>query len=133
MRAWDIAVLIICFNLAIGIVGSLGIFTHMYYTTAQQNVYEVDGYMQGNGNATEKLIESSKNTNADYFSLGTMLFGAFNMFLNVLSSAIFILPQLINTFHMPLVIAVPIQTLIWIIDVWAIVQFMSGRSGTLIQ
>jgi hypothetical protein len=133
MRAWDIAVLLICFNLAIGLVGSIGLFTHMYYEPVQQNVLEVNGYMQGNSNASQKLIDSAKTTNADYFSLGTMLFGAFNIFINVLGSAVFILPTLVTTFGIPLALASVLQVLIWLINVWGIIQFMSGRSGSLMQ
>jgi hypothetical protein len=132
MRAWDIAVLLICFNLAIGLVGSMGIFTHMYYTPVQQNVMDANDYMRGDINSTKDLINNQKQSNADYFSLGMMIFGAWNLFISILLSALCVAPQLL-AFGMPLPLVLVIQSLIYLIDIWGIIQFMSGRSGSLMQ
>lgn len=130
---WDLTVIIIAFELAIGFVAGIGLFEHTYYTPSQSNSKELNGYLHGTSNATNTLIESTKTTNSDYFSLGTYLFGALNIFLNIVGAVVFFYPHLVNTFMVPMALAAPIQCLIYITYAWGIVQFMSGRSGSLMQ
>lgn len=133
MRAWDITLLIICFELALGFTSGIGLWGYTYYEPSQENVLDVVGYQSGNMNATTGLIDSMKQQNADYFSLGTMLMTSIGILFNVLGAIVFFYPHLVNTFMFPMALAIPIQALIYLTYSWAIAQFLSGRSGSLIQ
>lgn len=133
MRMMDLTLIIVAFELAIGFVAGIGVFEHTYYEPSQENIRELNGYMHGNSNATSALIDSAKTTNADYFSIASALFGALNLFLKTVGAVVFFYPHLVDVFMMPELIAGPLQALIYVTYAWGIVQFMSGRSGGLMQ
>jgi len=138
MRMWDITILIVCFELAIGFAGGLvdaGLFdNHMYYTQSQQSVTSGNGFMSGEISNTGELISSTQTSNVDYFSMGiSMVWSAIGIITKTIYSVLFFLPHLRETFMFPLELAIPIQVLIYITYAWGIAQFLSGRSGGMLQ
>jgi hypothetical protein len=128
---WDITFLIICFELSMGFVSGLGLFGHIYFPQAQESANApYGGMLSGNVSATGELIDSSKQPNVDSFSVGAaMLWSGVGLFLNIAGAVAYFLPHLINTFMLPMVLAVPIQALIYLCYSWSLAQFLSGRSG----
>jgi hypothetical protein len=136
MRAWDITVLIICFELALQLIIGCGLYAQNmnFYTPSQTPVMDVTGYSTGNSNnATQKLFDGAKQSNSDYFSIGMGLVTAGNLFVTILGSAAFVYWPLTTGFGVPPMLAAIIQFLIWTTYVIGLVQFMSGRSTTLMS
>jgi hypothetical protein len=131
---WDITFLIICFELAIGFASGLGLFGHMYFDQSQESSSTTTGFMSGNVSETGELIGSTKQGSVDYFSISaSMLWSGIGLVINIVASVIFFLPHLVNVFMVPLVLAIPIQALIYMCYSWSLAQFLSGRSGGIIQ
>lgn len=129
---WEITVLIIVIELGIGIIDGMGLFDIMYYNQS--------GYIQQQGQATYNLtttgtlVQSATPSGTDYFTMGAAwLFSSLMLVLNIVLAILFILPTLIIKFHIPPVVAIPIQAMIYICYVWGIAQWKSGRSGGLLQ
>ena len=133
MRAWDITVLVICFELALQIIVGCHLYSPNmgFYTPSEQSVMVVDGYT--GGNATERLLYGAKQTNADYFSMGMGLITAGNIIVNILFSILFFYPHLIEVFGFPIVLAAAVQSMIYLSYMIGLVQFASGRSTTLMS
>lgn len=135
MRAWDITVLVICFELALQVVVGAQLYAPgtTFYEPSKESIIDVDGYTSGDMNATSNLIESGKARNSDMFSLTMGLVTALNVFLRVISSVVWFVPHLRDTFGCPLVIAIPIQALIYLSYAIGLIQFWSGRSTNLMS
>jgi len=135
MRAWDITVLIICFELALQVIIGCNLYSPNmhFYTPSQQPVSDVLGYTTGSMNSTTKLLDATKTPNADYFSVGMGLISAGNILIQILGSIVFFYPHLLSVFGIPPLIAVCIQCIIYLSYGIGIVQFASGRSTTLMS
>lgn len=135
MRALQIAVLIICLELSISFFANVGIFQQVYITPAQQQIGSAGtGFISGNINETSTLLGSQKTGTVDTFTAGIgMLFSAIGILINMLGSVMFFLPHLISVFKFPLILAVPVQAMIYIIYSIGILQFISGRSTRLFE
>lgn len=135
MRAWDITVLVICFELAMQIIIGSALYTPNmnFYTNSQTSVMDVTGYSTGNPNATQKLLDGAKQTNSDYFSVGMGLITAGNILVNILWSVFFFYTHLVGVFGFPPILAGGIQFLIYMTYTIGIIQFVSGRSTTLMS
>lgn len=134
MRALQIAVLIICIELSVSFFANLGLFTTVFYTPAQEQVGAGTGFMSGSINDTSTLLGSQKTGTIDTFTAGIgMLFGSIGILINLLGGVVFFLPHLITIFQFPLILAVPVQVMIYIIYSIGILQFISGRSTRLFE
>ncbi len=131
---WEITVIIVCFELAIGLTASMSLFTQMYYTKAQQSVDSGAGFMTGSVGKTNDLVKSSQPQNVDYFSMGISgLYSAWGIISTTVGAVIYFYPHLITIFMVPMDLAIAIQALIYVNYVWGIGQFISGRSGGMMQ
>jgi hypothetical protein len=134
MRALQIAVLIICIELSISFFANIGLFTTVFYTPAQEQIGAGTGFMSGNINETSNLLGSQKTGTVDTFTAGIgMLIGSIGILINLLGSVVFFLPHLVSVFQFPLLLAIPVQVMIYIIYSVGILQFMSGRSTRLFE
>jgi hypothetical protein len=129
---WEITVLIIVIELGIGIIDGVGLFDTMYYN--QSGYIQQQGQSTYNITTTGNLLASSTPTSMDYYSMGVgLVLSGWNVLLSVLQAIVFILPTLINKFHIPIQLAVPLQAMIYLMYVWGIAQWRSGRSGGMLQ
>jgi len=132
---WGITVLIICFELAIGFTGAIGLFDHMHYTQSQKSVEDTAaGYMTGEVSETGELIDAAKANSVDYFTIqASLLFSAVGILTSTASAVVFFLPHLRETFMFPIELAIPIQALIYLCYAWGLAQFLSGRGAGYFQ
>jgi len=132
MRMWEITVFIIALELGIGVIDGIGLFDVMYYN---QSGYIQQGTTSSyNMTTTGNLLSSSTPSGVDYYTMGVaMVVSGLMIFLSVCQAIIFILPTLILKFHVPIQLAVPIQAMIYLMYVWGIAQWKSGRSGGMLQ
>lgn len=123
MRAFDLMVLMICLNLAVGFVNNV-------LKTGDQKTY----YQPNEGEGwTHNISDHSEisATNATPIS-GTLemtkwMIGGMLFFVSMLGSIVYIEPALEHTFLIPPAISIVLQTLIWIIYVAGIVQWYTNR------
>ena len=122
MRAYDILLFLVCLEAAIGFVSSLHIFPVNYVdvsavqTPQDWNLQEVE-----NQTASQSIF--------DKMMLATdMLFKALSMFLNMLVAIVAIYIPLTTVLGVPSEIALLLQGVVYVVYVWAIIQFLSGRS-----
>lgn len=135
MRAWDITVLILCFEISLQLIVGCSVYAPNmhFYTPSQSSVLDVTGYSTGNSNATQKLLDGVKQSNSDYFSIGMGLITAGNLLASILGSAVFFYPHLVGVFGVPVLLGVFLQFLIWTTYLIGFIQFISGRSTTLMS
>lgn len=150
MRALDIAFLILFINMSLSIVTTV-IFPAMaapslIQTQAAQGTNatgknaSTTGYIIGTGdyesnNASVRNLISGAGSQAPDPITGTitMLWTSVTFIITVFSQTVFILPVLIDAFYVPTVIAIVIQTIIWIAYGMGIAQWISGRSGNQLE
>jgi len=120
MRAYHIALWIIIFSSVVGGINDLGIFdtplptSHVVITEA--DVDEITGTVQN--------IDSMSPL---FFPM--MVWQMFGVMITALSTALFIYP-LLTSYGVPPIIATMIQTPIWFVYAWGIIQYLSGRNTT---
>jgi len=132
MRAFDICLLVICLQLSLTFISSIGLFgDNLFYTAPQQTG---NGFMTGSMSDTEKLVGAQSYTTIDYLTMSiSMIVSSLGLIATLLGSVIIFIPQLILVFQVPLPLAIVIQALIYVMYGWAYLQFLSGRSGAMLQ
>lgn len=125
MRAFDLMIYLVCLNLAIGLVNTAlhqeGQTTYYQEHTGNGWTYNITDHSEMGGvgqNATplEGSFELTK------WMIGGMLFAV-----SMLSSVVWMVPALEQTFLIPPAFSVIIQTLVWIIYAAGLFQWFSNR------
>jgi hypothetical protein len=137
LRAWDITILIIAFELAIGFVNGIGLFQTQFFNEAQvasgSNSSSL-GFMTGSIDSTGNLVGAQQSGSMDYFTLAVgWLLSGFLLIVSIGQAVVIFLPQLITIFHCPTALAIVIQAMIYLSYVWGYAQWKSGRMGGTIQ
>jgi hypothetical protein len=132
MRAFDIALLVICIQLSLTFVGEIGLFPGgVIYATPQHSGMD---FMTGGMAETQNLVGSQTPNTVDYlFMTVSMITNSILLLGKMLVSVVIFVPELIFVFHVPIPLAVVLQALIYIMYAWAYAQFLAGRSGAMIQ
>jgi hypothetical protein len=131
MRAWDISLFILIINLTIGFVGNIGLFNEYGYAQIQSTGNASQGgYASGNYDEnTQTLMGNQQKTTADTFDAFAMILSGFFMMISVfVSCAIMFLP-LVYTFHVPVVLALFLQAIVYYAYLWGITQWVSNKQG----
>ena len=120
MRAYDILMFLVCLEASIGFVSSLHIFPVSYVDASA---------VQSNWNLEEIESQAQTQTVVDKVMLATdMLFKALTTFLNMLIAIVAIYIPLTSVLGVPSEIALLLQGVVYVVYMWAIIQFLSGRS-----
>lgn len=139
MRAWDITILIIAFEFAIGLMNAIALYPYTYYQESQvSDNYGGNssslGFMSGSIDSTGNLIGAQQSGSMDYFTLAVgWLLSGFLLIVSIGQAVVIFLPQLITTFHCPTALAIVIQGMIYLSYVWGYAQWKAGRMGGTIQ
>lgn len=150
MRATDIAFFILFINMSLSLVTTVIFpaltpiaYIQTYGAQGTNNTgsnASTTGYIIGTGdynssaNANINLVGGAKSQAPDPITGGIMmLWTSVTFILTVFLQSLFILPVLINAFHVPIVVATIIQTIIWIAYGFGIAQWISGRSGNQLE
>jgi uncharacterized membrane protein len=129
---WEITVFVITLELGIGIIDGIGLFDTMMYN--QTGYIQQQGATAYNITTTGNLITASTPTSMDYYTMGVgLVMAGWNVLVSVFIAVVCILPMLILKFHVPPVLAIPLQAMIYLMYVWGIAQWKSGRSGGMLQ
>jgi len=135
MRAIDLAMFIIILEMSIGFLGSTGDVglnlygTHGDYLRRDMSEYSINA--QKNTSLGDGLAKTSAPTIADYFLFGAQwLFAGINFFIQIATAFLAISFTLQTKFGIPFIpIGAFVQGIVYLIYMWAIVQWKSGRGG----
>lgn len=140
MRAWDLALFVIFLEMSIGFVTVLsedgGLFpnpNNRYFVAEQGG--EIQKYYQnvtsGAGNNTGAIGEIPK---ADILTFGMdFLLAGFRTLMMIAGSFVVISWLLYTQFHIDPKLCIFIQGLVYVIYLWAFVQWKSGRGGRMYE
>lgn len=125
MRAFDLMIYLVCLNLAIGLVNTA------LDQEGQKSYYQEQS---GNGwtyNITDHSEMAATGQNATpvsgTFELTKWMIGGMLFFVSMLSSVVWMMPALEQTFMIPTAISIVLQTLVWIIYAAGLFQWFSNR------
>jgi len=126
MRAYQIILFLILLQASIGFVNQIDFFgdQKQFYTTPQ-NEWTTKNVTQLGQYATE----GNETNIVDTFAQGVMWgWEMLILFIQIIFSIVIVLPALIKVFAIPWQLASFIQIGIWVIYVWGLVQFKSGKA-----
>lgn len=131
MKYMDILMFVFCFNVGIYLMSATGIFNAfggMYDMTA-----EIAWLESFNATAVSQSLEWSNPDVLDYMlALGVGIWTAFTLIFQVLFQVVLLAPTLVRL-GIPATIAVIFSMPIYLIYIWGIIQFLSGKSGRNIE
>ncbi|MHC1577316.1 MAG: hypothetical protein ACXQT6_01300 [Candidatus Methanospirareceae archaeon] len=122
MRAFDILLFLVCLEATIGFVASLHVFPVSYIDPSA---------VHGDWSLVEvqEQVEASQQGFFDKMMLVTdMLFKALGMFFNMMVAIVAIYVPLTSVLGVPSEVALLVQSVVYVVYVWALIQFLSGRS-----
>ena len=120
MRAFDILLFLVCLEATIGFVASLDVFPVSYVDPSA---------VHSDWSLVEIQEEASQQGFFDKMMLVTdMLFKALGMFFNMMVAIVAIYVPLTSVLGVPSEVALLVQSVVYVVYVWALIQFLSGRS-----
>jgi len=120
MRAFDILLFLVCLEATIGFVASLDVFPVSYVDPSA---------VHSDWSLVEIQEEASQQGFFDKMMLATdMLFKALGMFFNMMVAIVAIYVPLTSVLGVPSEVALLVQSVVYVVYVWALIQFLSGRS-----
>lgn len=128
MMMWQITKIIIVIELVIGMVDASGLFTQHF---VQVNQGTGDGAVQYAVGDLNSLVQNAQGAvGQDWFTQGVgLVFASFMWMLTVIKAVVFILPTLVERFHIPLEFAVVMQGMIYLEYGWGFAQWRAQRPG----
>lgn len=128
----NIAVFIIILEMAIGFMASIGYYEgDVFYSPAQPGETGMDYIVKAQNNDTlNSEYNPAELTIGDYLKFGIdWIFAGFLILVTIMSAFLGISWILYTTYHLPMVLCVFVQGIIYLIYTWAFVQWRSGRGG----
>lgn len=136
MRAWQFAKILIITQLCIGLVNGMFLAYDMGDTTRPYFEIVNDSNTQFTIGDIDELGQTTEDgftgMNTFDMSVGLVISGGLIVW-NIIGSMVTIYPTLVNIFHCPPVLAVLIQTGIYLEVAYGVAQWRSGRSGHSIE
>jgi hypothetical protein len=117
MKVYDIALALFIFQFVLGCVNGLGIFD------TQVTV----GNLKISDAQVTAVSETIENSEGGILLNTLMLIKMFKIVFGAFLSVLFIVPMLLD-WGIPLQIAMMIQMPIWLVEVWGIMQYVTGRT-----
>jgi len=120
MRAYDILLFLVCLEASIGFVAAIDVFSTTYVDPSAVNT-QWDLHTIENETQNQSIF--------DQIMLATdLLFRAVTMFFTMIVAIVAIYFPLTNTLGVPAEIALLLQGVVYLVYMWALIQFLSGRS-----
>ena len=124
MRAFDIILIIILMQAAIGFTNGIGLFDEPAYATPHNEVsgWNISTIGSSTGDPGDQGIFDQIST------LARWAWECLFIFLNIVLAIVYVFPTLVDTFHMPIVLSGFVQVGIYVLYVWGFMQYKSGKS-----
>lgn len=121
-RAMQLFMFVIALNGAIALVNGMGLFSQNYSSPEGSVAYQVS-------DLGEVTSITGEPTIMDYFAMTVMwIWEALIFIVKFIAAFVFIYPVLVNQLHVPPQISIFLQGMIYVVMIWFLVQWKSGRS-----
>ena len=118
MRAYDILLFLVCLEASIGFVASLDLFSTTYVDPSAVQLTDWNVQEIQNQSSSPSLLDTATD----------VFVRAIPQFLNMLLAIAIVYIPLTQTLGVPTEVALLFQGAVYLIYVWAIIQFLTGRS-----